>query len=135
MAKLYKKSLSNNKRNFIIPVFSFVALVFIVVVSYWALNGTVSSILSGEKENIRTTWLNFSISENIPSEIESNDTYSEANTVELNVEYKGNLYDSYEQGEEDWFFSHNPKVVGSNPAPATKIPRKCVIYEDIFLSI
>lgn len=110
MAKLYKKSLSNNKRNFIIPVFSFVALVFIVVVSYWALNGTVSSILSGEKENIRTTWLNFSISENIPSEIESNDTYSEANTVELNVEYKGNLYDSYKQGEEDWFFSHYLKV-------------------------
>lgn len=109
MAKLYKKSLSNNKRNSIIPVFSFAALVFVVVASYWALNETVSSILSGEKENIRTTWLNFSISENIPSEIESNDTYREANKVELNVEYKGNLYDSYEQGEEDWFFFSLPE--------------------------
>ncbi len=109
MAKLYKKSLSNNKRNFIIPVFSFAALIFVVVASYWALNETVSSILSGEKENIRTTWLNFSISENIPSEIENNDTYRKANKVELNVEYKGNLYDSYEQGEEDWFFFSLPE--------------------------
>lgn len=111
MTKSYNKSFSVHKVNNFISLCAAIALVLILAVSFWALNGFIKGIITGEKENLRSTLFNFFVLdyENTKPENESNDTYEEANKIELNAEYRGNLDDTFKNGEQDWYFFSIPE--------------------------
>lgn len=91
------------------PLFSFVAIIIVSVVSFTTLKNVVTPIINGEKDDLRTVFINYSIPEGIIPEKEDNDTFEKANIIDTNVEYRGNLYDDYKHGEQDWYKIYLPE--------------------------
>lgn len=96
-------------KNVALSVFSFIMLIVVSAGIFILFSENVNSILNGEKDDLKTVLALSKIPDDVESEVEDNDSYKKANKISVNVEYKGNLCDSYSNGEEDWYRFSLPK--------------------------
>jgi len=96
-------------KNVALSVFSFIMLIIVSAGIFILFSENVNSILNGEKDDLKTVLALSKIPDDVESEVEDNDSYKKANKISVNVEYKGNLCDSYSNGEEDWYRFSLPK--------------------------